>query len=108
MLLKHRSLFQELISKIVVNRLLVLVIIKPSLMGTDKNSSENSIVVTQDTTQTSPRVRWASSPDREQDLTASLNQLKVRLMRTRGNLAKHIRLKNKLIPKIHLKAKTFS
>ena len=108
MLLKHRSLFQELISKIVVNRLLVLIIIKPSLMGTDKNSSENSIVVTQDTTQTSLRVRWASSPDREQDLTASLNQLKVRLMRTRGNLAKHIRLKNKLIPKIHLKAKTFS
>lgn len=108
MLPKLRLHIQELISKIVVNQQLAQVIIKPSRMATDKSSSENSIVEIQGTTQTSLRVRWASSPDREQDLTVSLNLLRVRSMRTKEKCQQPIKLKNKLIRKIHLKAEIVS
>ena len=64
--------FHELISKIVVQ---LLIIIKLSHMATDKNSSENSIVEIRDILLTSQRVKWASSPAREQDPMASPIQL---------------------------------
>lgn len=106
--MSHRNLkehFLELISKIVVQ---LQIIIKPSHMATDKNSSENSIVEIRDTMLTSQRVKWASSPAREQDRMASPIQLLARLMRTKENFPKPIKMKNKLIRKIHLKAKMFS
>lgn len=108
MLQKLRLPFQELISKIVVNHKRVPLIIKPSRMAIDKNSSENSIVEILGTTQTSLRVRWASSPVREQDPTALLNLPKVKSTRTKENFHQPFKPKNKLIRKIHLKVEIAS